>query len=116
MWAVGIGFVIAVGVLTQAPAQAAGTRCGKVEVHNPSGTEGVGTSIIRARGTTCRTARRVAKIAAKEALVLGETHVRKTIDGFHIKLQDSCAGCTPAWPVTATRPGARVTFTLLGGA
>jgi hypothetical protein len=67
--------------------------------------------------TSCRTARHIAKVAAKEALVKGERHVPKTIDGFHVVVQvTDCASCTPAWPATATKPGARVTFVLLGGA
>jgi hypothetical protein len=113
----GIGFAIAASLLAAAPARAASLRCANVEVHNKSGTEGVGAQRIRARGTTCRTARHVAEVAAHEALVRGERHVRKTIDGFHVVVQISdCAGCAPEWPATATKPGARVTFVLLGGA
>ena len=117
IWGAGIGFVVAVSLLTPAPAHAASRKCANVEVHNKSGTEGVGAQRIRARGTTCRTARHVAKVAAHEALVRGERHVRKTIDGFHVVVQTGeCGGCAPQWPATATKPGARVTFVLLGGA
>ena len=56
-------------------------------------------------------------VVAKEALVRGEDRVPKTIAGYHVVVQDTgCAGCAPVWPVTATKPGARVTFTLFGGA
>jgi hypothetical protein len=117
IWAAGLVIVIAIGLLAQAPAKAAGTKCANVEVHNPSNTEGVGAQRIRARGTTCRSARHIAKVVAKEALVRGEGHVPKTIAGYHVVVLDTgCAGCSPVWPVTATKPGARVTFTLFGGA
>jgi hypothetical protein len=117
IWGAGIGFVIALSLVTAAPARAASTKCANVEAQNKSGTESVGAQRIRARGTTCRSARHIAKVAAHEALVRGERHVRKTIDGFHVVVQASdCASCAPEWPATATKPGARVTFVLLGGA
>ena len=117
IWGAGIAFVIAVSLLTAAPARAASSKCANVEVHNPSKTQGVGAQQIRARGTTCRSARHIAKVVAKVVLVRGEDHVPKTIAGYHVAVKDpGCASCAPVWPAIATTPGARVTFTLLGGA
>ena len=112
-----VGVVIAAGVVSQAPAQAAGRTCARVEVHRTNGTstEGVGARRIHASGTTCTVARHVARVAAKAALEKGEDHLPKTIDGFHIKISVGCGTCSPVWPVTATKKGARVTFTLYGG-
>ena len=119
IWTVGIGMVIAVGALWQAPAQAASTKCANVRVERKEGTftESVAAHHVRASGTTCKRARHIAKVAAREALVRGAAHVRTTIDGFRVVVENtSCGTCTPAWPTTARKPGSRVTFLLLGGA
>jgi hypothetical protein len=111
--------VIAVGALWQAPAQAASTKCANVRVERKQGTltESVAAHRVRASGTTCKRARHIAKVAAREALDRGAEHVRSTIDGFRVVVKNTgCTGCAPEWPTTATKPGSRVTFLLLGGA
>jgi hypothetical protein len=108
----------AIAVAVAAPqAHAARTSCARVEVHKRDGssTQGVGARSIRASGTTCNEARHIARVAAKAALDKGENHLPATIDGFRIKIKVGCATCSPVWPVTATKTGAKVTFTLHGG-
>jgi hypothetical protein len=113
----GAGLVIALGALSQVPAQAS-TACARVLVEHTHKTltTSVGAREIRATGATCAQARQVARKAAKWTLERGVEHVPTTIDGFRVKIDDSaCATCAPRWPATATKQGARVTFVLLGG-
>lgn len=71
-----------------------------VSYSDASATYTFGVSRLRATGTTCATARRVARAVAT-ALLHGRTPA-KVIGGFAIHITEPCAGCPPVYKVKAT--------------
>ncbi|WP_372790075.1 hypothetical protein [Paraconexibacter sp.] len=79
-----------------------------------SATYSVKVTKLRSRGSTCKTARKVAGDVARRDLKNGSVPSRSM--GFTIRAVRPCAGCPPVTDVVATQKGKRVTFTLIGGA
>ena len=114
----GLGFVIAVGAMSQVPADAASKSCGgpvRFERDNGSFTTSVAIRGLRANGTSCRRARHIATVAAKAMLRNGIDSVPAIIDGYRIVVPESCSSCAPSYPVSAKKADARVKFRLDGG-
>src|SRR5437870_5581690 len=70
-------------------------------------------SDLTAEGTSCDVARAVAGEVAWD--LLHSYDVPSAIGGLTVTVTRPCGGCSPVFPVTATRTGQRVTFSVRGG-
>ena len=106
----------AVAILASNVAGAASLSCQGVRVaySDATATYSFAAAELKAFGTTCAIARKVAR-AVVTPLLHGETPA-KVIDGFAIHLAGPCRVCTPVWKVRATKQGAVITFVGRGGA
>ena len=106
--------------LGEAQASAAGTAraCStsglRFTATSGSSTESVKVERLKAAGSPCATARSVAKTVARK--LLRSSSVPARIDGFKLAVRSPCSGCAPVWQVKATKSGATITFSVMGGA
>jgi hypothetical protein len=114
----GIAAALTLALLGNATAQPAIKNCSTAGLRYSQKqggvTLGVAVANLKAKGTTCATARSIAAPVAKD--ILKETKVPATIAGFKVTVKEPCAGCTPDSQVTAKYGGELVTFTVKGGA
>lgn len=101
-----------------APAHAATKHCGGVfRVTQDQGTFTTSVAVhnLRQSGTTCKTAKHVARVAAKALLNSDSGAIPAKIDGFTLTVPKTCAGCPPQYAITGRKGTATIRFKLYGG-
>lgn len=113
-----LALVVVAGLLLAPASAPAATKCStkgmRYERESGSSTRSTKVSKLQVRGTSCRTARRVAATVAKAILRTNKVPARAAT--YRILANKPCAGCAPVWIVRGTKGRRIVAFQVRGGA